>query len=118
MTFDEAIRSHTFWKVTLRWLVNGQKALDVTHLGDDRACELGAWIAAEQDRFARYPAFPELLAAHAAFHRLAAEVAHLAGQGETDAARALLADDGAFTQASARTVAALRGLAREAGASP
>lgn len=113
MNFDEAIRSHTFWKVTLRWLVNGQKSLDVGKLGDHGACELGAWIVAERERLSRYAAYAELVTAHAEFHRCAGDVARLVGLGETEAAQALLADTGAFTVASARTVAALRALERE-----
>src|SRR5690349_19233003 len=114
MNFDEAIRSHTFWKVTLRWLVNGQKRLDEQALGDDHACELGRWIISEAAAFEPYPAFADLRREHGEFHRLAGDVARLVSAGQLDAANGLLAPDGAFTRASERTIAALKALRDEA----
>ncbi|BAL22364.1 CZB domain-containing protein [Azoarcus sp. KH32C] len=114
MNFDEAIRSHTFWKITLRWLVNGRKGLDVAMLGDHRACELGRWLVSEADALAAYPAFAELVREHAEFHRHAAEIARLASEGALEEAGRLLAADSAFMRTSESTIAAIKALKAQA----
>lgn len=110
MDFDEAVRVHTFWKVTLRWLVNGDKVLDVERFGDHHACELGRWIDDQREQLARYPAYETLELEHAEFHRLAGEVARLAVTGEREEAAKHLAPEGDFSLASARTILAILAL--------
>lgn len=107
MNFDDAVKAHTFWKVTLRWLVNGRRGLDEEMAHDDRACELGAWIHGEGSRYAQFPAFAEMVSEHAEFHRLAGEVARLTLTGDTAAADRMLAPDGEFSRASDRTISAI-----------
>jgi hypothetical protein len=50
VNFDEAIKAHTYWKVMLKWLINGQRPLDVSTVSLDSVCELGKWIAKEGRR--------------------------------------------------------------------
>ncbi len=117
VNIDEAIRAHTFWKVTLRWLVNGRQKVDADMLGDDHACELGRWMDAEQAELARYPAYSDLCRIHAEFHRVAGEIARLALGGQTEEAARMLAPGSAFSRASEGIIAALKAL-REQMASP
>lgn len=113
MDFNEAIKAHTFWKVTLRWMINGQRSVDGEKLGRDTECELGHWIHGDGSQYQSFTSYQTLVHEHATFHRIAGEVAHKIQAGEAEAAMLMMADSGAFTMASARTVDAIRQLQRE-----
>ena len=65
MDFNEAIKAHTFWKVTLRWMINGQRSIDGEKLGRDDECELGRWIYGHGAEYARFSAYQTLVKEHA-----------------------------------------------------
>lgn len=113
MDFDEAIKAHTFWKVTLRWMINGQRPLDAEKLGCDYACELGRWIHGDGLEYRQFSAYQKLVREHSRFHAMAAEVAGCIAAGDSTAALRMLGDSGAFSLASAQTIAAIHQLRRE-----
>ena len=114
MNFDEAIRIHTNWKVTLRWMINGRQPLDEGTLGRDDACEIGQWLAGDGERlYGSYPAFAAARREHANFHRSCAEVVRLIRADDARSASAMLAPAGDFSKASAATVEAIRALKAE-----
>lgn len=110
MNFDEAIKVHTYWKVTLRWMINGHRPVDEVETADCHRCELGQWIDADGALHAELPEYQALVHEHAEFHQVAAAVIHQIQCGWSAAADAMLAPEGAFTLASARTVEAIRAL--------
>lgn len=115
MDFDEAIKAHTFWKVTLRWMINGQRPLDGEKLGCDHECELGRWIYGDGLAYRGFASYQVLVREHSRFHAMAAEVARRIAAGESEAAMRMMADSGDFSLASAQTIAAIRQLQREVG---
>lgn len=110
MNFDEAIKVHTYWKVTLRWMINGHRPVIASEVADFHRCELGHWIDGEGQAYAHLPEFEALVHEHAEFHRIAGMAVEKIQRGEAAEAEAMLAPDGAFTQASARTIETIRAL--------
>lgn len=116
MDFDEAIKAHTYWKVTLRWMINGQRPLDAEKLGCDHDCELGRWIHGDGREYCQFSAYQTLVREHSRFHAIAAEVAGCIATGDSALAMQMLGDSGAFSVASAQTIAAIRQLRCEVDA--
>ena len=112
MNFEDAIKAHTFWKVTLRWMINGQRPIDPQTIAVDQACELGRWIHGEGQKYRHLPLFATLLGEHAEFHRVAAEVVEMIQSGNILGAEAMLEPEGRFTAASQHTIDAIRALQR------
>jgi hypothetical protein len=108
MNFDDAIKAHTYWKVMLRWMVNGERPVDPENTADSAICELGRWIHGDGRRYADLPAYTDLIRTHEEFHIIAASVIRCVQDGKKDLAHAMLANDGEFTLASARTIEAIR----------
>ena len=113
MDFNEAVKVHTFWKVTLRWMINGQRSVDGEKLGCDNECELGRWIHGDGAVYKRFSSYQVLVAEHAGFHAIAGEVARRIGAGESELAMQMMTDGGEFSLASARTIEAIRRLESE-----
>ena len=110
MNFDDAIKAHTFWKVTLRWLINGQKPASGLKPGSSTDCELGQWILGAGSLFQQLPAYQALIHEHAEFHRIADRVVTTFESGKIDEARAMLAPEGSFSVSSAKTIDAIKAL--------
>ncbi len=110
MNFDEAIKAHTYWKVMLKWLINGQRPIDADIVALDGVCELGKWIAGDGQAYAGVPGFEVFVRQHTAFHEVAGEVARLVESGHRAQADAMMAPEGKFTLASEKTIAAIRAL--------
>lgn len=110
MNFDDAIKAHTFWKVSLRWMINNGKPLDDAHIGSPHECELGHWILGEGACHHALPAFQALITQHEEFHRIAGQVVKSIETGQGEVAQNMLAPDGSFSLASAKTIEAIREL--------
>jgi hypothetical protein len=110
MNFDEAIKAHTYWKVMLKWLINGQRPLDANIVSLDSVCELGKWIAADGQAYSGLAGFDAFVRLHAAFHEAAGAVARLVESGHRAQADAMMAPQGEFTLASENTIAAIKNL--------
>lgn len=110
MNFDEAIKAHTYWKVMLKWLINGQRPLDASTVSLDSVCELGKWMAGEGQAYAGLSGFDAFVRQHQAFHEAAGVVARLVESGHRAQADAMMAPEGEFTAASEKTIAAIKAL--------
>lgn len=91
LNFYTAIHTHQAWKRRLLQLVQGDaaEALDPDHVGRDDCCELGAWLHASPPVPARErELFERVVAQHARFHRLAAEMVRRIQRGDGTQAQA------------------------------
>ena len=117
MDFDEAVKSHVYWKLILRWLIDGQKSPDIERTGRDDACELGAWIREEGAALAGLPEYSTLVRTHSDFHKMAAFMVAMVERGDRERALLMLEKGGEFDIASSLVVDAIRALERAAKAS-
>lgn len=120
MNFEDAITAHSQWKIRLQGVLNGsnKEVLDPQVVGLDNKCALGQWIHGEaKQQYGALPEYVALVKQHAAFHQHAAAVLRMALQGQADQARACLETSGSFTEASIRTITAIRQLRRKVEAS-
>jgi CBS domain-containing protein len=105
--FNEAIESHTQWKMTLKKHIEEGVIQDIKKIGDCHACNLGQWIYGDGVRYNRLPSFESMCLAHEHFHRAAAEVVLYSNANDKAKARSLLTSDGAFSRSSAKLIKAL-----------
>lgn len=114
MDFDQAILSHTKWKMRLLRCIRGMElppsSVDV---GREDVCALGEWLKAESHRYAAFASFHEAVAAHAQFHRCAAQVVLALERGDRAAAEAMLEAGTPYSGASAATIFAIMRLRAE-----
>ena len=103
-------KAHTFWKVTLRWMINGQQPVAAMKVDSTTECELGAWICGEGARFQALPAFQTLLDEHRIFHQMASAVVQSFEAGDIALAQEMMAPQGAFSRSSECTIAAIKAL--------
>ena len=115
MNFDEAITAHRQWKVRLRAVIDAtsKEVLDPGNIAVDNKCVLGQWIHGDARQYLQLAQYTSLVQEHANFHKCAAEVLQLAQTGQKDRAKMLLDVDGPFTEASIRTINAIRHLRRK-----
>lgn len=110
MDLNQAIKAHTYWKLMLRWMINGERPVDPVATADDQRCELGQWIVGAGAAYGDLPEFVCLVGEHRNFHRIAGEVIALVTHGHRSAAEVMLAAEGEFSLASTRTLDAIRAL--------
>lgn len=113
MNFDQAIKAHTYWKITLKWLISGHRPLDAVTSARDDACELGHWLAGAGQAFAACPGFEDLVREHAAFHAAAGAVVRWVEAGQNAQAQAMMEPLGEFSRASERTIEAITTLQQQ-----
>lgn len=107
MDFDDAIRAHVDWKLRLRMFLADQgEGLSSDVAARDNVCELGQWLYGEGAKYAADPSYAELKAAHARFHKVAAEVVGAAEGGDKRGAEARL-ESADYSKASSAFVAAI-----------
>ncbi len=84
MNFSSAIQAHSNWKLRLVAHCEGKATdkLDMHGLMKDDLCELGKWLHDPSQKYAADPKFPELVKAHALFHRAAGTVAAMIISGK------------------------------------
>jgi hypothetical protein len=120
MNFDDAITAHSQWKLRLKSVVDGtsRETLDPAVIAVDDKCALGQWIRGDAKAYEGLEEYRDLMAQHAQFHRCAAEVLKLALAGRKGEASAQLENTGEFTEASIRTISAIRKLRRKVEQAP
>ena len=111
--FNDAIETHTQWKVTLKRHIEEGVIQDINKVSDCHVCDLGLWIYGDGVRYNRLPSFESMCIAHEHFHRTAAEVVLLSNVNNKAKARSLLASDGDFSQSSAKLIKALMDCSKE-----
>ncbi len=103
-----AVQAHLNWTKRLRDAIQGesQEDFDISAVRADHNCALGKWIHSDGERaYGELPAFTDLRAKHAHFHREAAGVLEAVEAGErTHAQRQLVTS---FSASSREVIAAL-----------
>lgn len=91
----DAVQAHLDWVETLRQALLGRarQDFDIAKVGDDLACPMGQWLYTEEAIELMGPDFHgRLIAIHATFHEIAAEVVASMQQGDApEVTTALLA---------------------------
>jgi hypothetical protein len=65
---DRAIRAHIHWRTRLMSAINGGEIPDRTRACDHTACDLGKWMATQDQGVQRHPVFARLVEHHRLFH--------------------------------------------------
>lgn len=113
MDLNDAINSHTDWKIQLRHAISERTTLDVASVARDDACDYGQWLhGPARQRFGTLPAYADCVLTHARFHARAAEVAEVINAGEHERAERLLGAGSAYALASRAAVLAIEALKR------
>lgn len=111
MNFDDAIRSHSDWKLKLAlYLERPDGSLSPAIVEFAEGCALGKWLHGDGSVHATRPEYATLMEAHVRFHQVAAEVVRRADAGEKLAGEVLLGLKGTYGKASIRVVRALMDL--------
>ncbi len=81
--FDSAMSMHRSWKMKFHLALDtiSSKDFDTQPLGDEEACMLGQWLAANAVELAGFSAARELLETHQEFHRQSASIADAIKKG-------------------------------------
>jgi hypothetical protein len=76
MTSKDAINAHVNWKLRIHALLSGKlpDKLDPAAIARDNTCDLGKWIHGDAKALLPGPAYADLKAAHADFHREASRI--------------------------------------------
>ncbi len=102
-----AIRSHERWKAELIAAIDGSAVNgDLADVGRDDHCHFGRWLYGPTiPTAARFdPNYIIVQFLHSKFHQCAGRVVQLLSEGKQAEARALMADDGEYTQMSDQLV--------------
>ena len=114
MNVDDAILAHARWKIRLtNYLKNPDGSIDIAQLQAEDKCDLGRWIAGEGVKHGTLPEYAELRAAHAKFHRIAADVVRKADRKQIANADAELGLGSNFGSASTAVVNCIKALGRK-----
>ena len=115
MNFDEAIRSHTTWKVKLSmYLAKPDGSVKAADIEVDHKCDLGKWIHGEGSVHKHLPEFTVLKDEHARFHKAAAAVVRKADSGAKVTEEVMLGANSEFNNASTKVVSAIMSMRRHA----
>jgi len=111
MDFDAAINSHVAWKMKLSsYLSKPDHSLDAAKIEASDQCELGRWIAAENQKYSGLAEFAALRKEHEHFHKIAAGVVRKADAGQSVKEETALGAHSDFANASRAVVNALMAL--------
>jgi hypothetical protein len=107
MFFDEAVATHTEWRMRLRACLSepAQCGLNPDDVGRADACALGRWIRGEGVVYENEQVFRVLSEQHRQFHAIAGDVLRKAQDGEVLEAEALLC--GEYLRRSAAVISAI-----------
>lgn len=116
MNLDDAIKSHTAWKLKLAaFLQKPDASLKESDVRVDNKCALGQWIYGDGAKHGALAEFSALKNDHAHFHRAAADVVKRAQSGAQVAEEVALGAQSDFAKASSKVVAAITALKRKVG---
>ena len=116
MKVEDAILAHARWKTRLTSYLNQPDgSINVMDLGADNRCELGKWIHGEATHSIPAADLAQLKAAHAKFHRAAADVVRKVDAGAAVDQNGMLGFQSEFGAASLAVVNHLKALAAKIG---
>jgi hypothetical protein len=97
---DAVLAAHAAWKARFHDFLVGRAGLDVGVLGTTDHCAFGNWLDSYGAKYLKPAQHEEIQALHAAFHKVAAEVAARIKERDFAAAHAMVAPGGQLDQAS------------------
>jgi len=113
--FANAIDVHVKWRAKLAaYIANPDQSLSVATVGKDNNCELGKWLHGEGRKFAGMPAYAQVMADHARFHRAAGEIIRKADAGQIKSEDLALGTKSDYAAASSAVVTSLMKIQRQA----
>jgi hypothetical protein len=116
MNFDDAIRTHSEWKMKLtKYIKHPDHSLKSAEIAVDNKCTLGQWINGEGKKFASLPEFSKLRAEHQHFHKAAAAVITKADSGQDETEEVALGAKSEYSAASSAVVSAIMAMKAKAG---
>lgn len=104
---DAVLVAHAAWKARFHDYLVGRSGVDVSVLGTTDHCAFGNWLDNYGAKYLEKGQYEEIDALHAAFHRVAAEVAARLKARDYAGAHALVGQGGQLEQASAALAARL-----------
>lgn len=108
MNFDEAIKTHSSWKLKLTsYLRQPDGSLREVDVASDSGCQLGKWLNGDGRKYAGLPEYRTLREQHARFHRAAASVVKLAHSGGSTSEVTALGSSSEYGVASKSVVSAI-----------
>lgn len=108
MNFDDAIKSHTMWKMKLAsYITKPDHSLNASVVASDGNCELGKWLQGEGRKHASLPEFSSLASNHTRFHKAAGAVITKADSGQNVSEEIALGGRSEYASASSSVVSSL-----------
>ncbi len=104
---DAVLAAHAAWKARFHDFLVGRSGADISVLGTTDHCAFGNWLDNYGAKHLKKGQYEEIDALHAAFHRIAADVANKLKAHDFAGARALVAHGGELEQSSAALAARL-----------
>ncbi|MFY9910022.1 MAG: CZB domain-containing protein [Candidatus Sulfotelmatobacter sp.] len=116
MNFDEAIKSHSDWKMKLTtYIKHPDHSLKSAEVAVDNKCALGQWMNGEGKKFASLPEFSKLKTEHQRFHKAAAAVIAKADSGQDQSEEVCLGAKSEYAAASSAVVSGIMVMKAKAG---
>lgn len=101
MDLESAFQKHGGWVEEFCAAIFNQDAVDAATYEKDNYCELGKWLYGEgKMQYGKLSAYANLISSHAAFHKVAGEVAQAINAKNFGRAERLLDKEGAYAMAS------------------
>lgn len=97
---DAVLAAHAAWKARFHDFLVGRSGVDVDVLGTTDHCAFGNWLDNYGAKYLKKAQYEEIDALHAAFHKVAGEVATKLKARDFAGAHALIAAGGELEQAS------------------
>ncbi|MBI4989558.1 MAG: CZB domain-containing protein [Rhodocyclales bacterium] len=104
---DAVLAAHAAWKARFHDFLVGRSGVDIAVLGTTDHCAFGNWLDNYGAKYLEKQQYEEIDALHAAFHKIAADVAARLKARDFAGAHALIAQGGELEQASAALAARL-----------
>lgn len=104
---DAVLAAHAGWKTRFHDHLVGRTGMDIATLGQTDQCAFGNWLDNYGAKYLKNTQYEELDALHAAFHKIAADVAARIKARDYAGAHAMVAPDGDLDQASRALAAKL-----------
>jgi hypothetical protein len=115
VNWDDAVKTHTAWKMKLlTYIRDPGKKIDAAAVGVDNRCSLGVWLHGEgKQKLAALPEFETLIAEHARFHQAVGSVVEQVNAGKTVPDQSVLGWESDFAASSRSVVTTITALKRK-----
>jgi len=111
----QLVGMHVRWKIRFRNAITHKLRFNIAVIRKDDCCDFGKWLHGDGKKYARFPAYNNLLAQHAEFHKQAALVATEANANNNHEVESMLSPSSPFNKAFAEISATVTTLMKQAG---